>query len=224
MSGAEIFLMYEDGDGNVTLSTRESMGHSEPQYSARPGVELLSGSGVSGGRMVANVRCGDCSSLDLQGQNSWIAAWKSGSSMDSTSPRQQISVHDDKTVFQVNLAQASISSDENPFLAPSSIGDNGGSNGGGNGGNGAVSSGGSSSDDNTIILAHGVIMTIVFIALYPMGAILMPLLGKWFVHAASQLIAWLLMWAGFGLGYTFAVRDGSVSCSAMTLPFKSGLP
>lgn len=199
--------MYQDGDGSVTLSTRDGEGHGMPQYSEKSGVDLIEGSGVTDGRMVANVRCSDCGSLDLTGENSWIAAWKSGDSLDSTNPRAPIDIHDDKTVFSLDFSKASISSDSNPFQEP---GGGRSSSDSDSGDNGAVAEE-EGSDIDTLVLAHGVIMTIVFAALYPIGAMLMPLFGKWFIHSTSQIVAFLLMWAGFACGYVYAEQDKIVS-------------
>lgn len=196
--------MYQDGEGNVTLSTREGVGHVMPEYTERSGVELMEGSGVVDGRMIANVRCGDCAgSLDLAGTNNWISAWKSDDSLDSTDPAQQITVHDSMTGFEVDFTNATVSANANPFSnsttvepPPEDAGEE-------------SSSGGPNWD--MILLAHGVIMTLVFTALYPIGALLMPLLGKWLIHASFQTLAFLLMWAGFALGYLYAEHDGYVS-------------
>ena len=60
MAGATIFAMYQDGNGNVTISSRDGgPGHVEPQFDSAifAGVELLDGSGVVDGVMRANVRC-----------------------------------------------------------------------------------------------------------------------------------------------------------------------
>ncbi|KAF4983508.1 hypothetical protein FZEAL_1095 [Fusarium zealandicum] len=206
MTGSEMFLIYQDGQGNVTLSPRNGRGHVMPQHSQRSGVELLSGSGIQDGKMIANIRCSDCDSLDLQGSNSWIAAWKEGDSLDSTSLSESIQIHDEHTGFDVDFAQASMSSDTNPFTSTSSTDSGSGSGTDSNSDSGVVSeSGGGASD--TVLLAHGIIMSIVFIAGYPLGSMLMPLIGKWLFHAGWQLLVFLGMWAGFALGYVYA-RDG----------------
>ncbi|KAK7426351.1 hypothetical protein QQZ08_007106 [Neonectria magnoliae] len=214
MAGAEIFVIYQDGSGNVTLSPRSGKGHNMPQYSERSAVELLSGSGVSNNEMTANIRCGDCSSLDLSGSNSWIAAWKTGDSLDSTSFSESITEHDDNNVFNVNLASATFSTSGNPFVSGSSSnGDsnsdsNSDSNGSGSGSGNAVT-GSSSGASDTLATAHGIIMAIVFVIAYPLGAIAMPLIGSWLIHASWQILAFLLMWAGFGIGYVYARDSGS---------------
>lgn len=218
MSGARIFIMYQDGSGNVTLSTRDGVGHVEPQYAQRSDVLLLEGSGVANGTMRANIRCGQCDSLDLSGSNGWISAWKRGSSLDSTSPEASITQHDSTYAFRVDFSSATVSADSNPFLgvedgnAGSGTGSGSGDGAGPSGDSGAVESSRDNSD--TIALTHGIIMTIVFAGLYPLGSTLMVLLGKWYLHAAWQALAYLLMWAGFGLGYWYSHRDGDVSSSA----------
>ncbi|KAH7159707.1 hypothetical protein B0J13DRAFT_519157 [Dactylonectria estremocensis] len=197
MAGAEMFLVYQDGNGNVTLSTRTCTGHNMPQYTQRSQVELLDGSGVSNEHMVANFKCADCSGLDLSGSNSWIAGWKQGSALDSTDPSQSIQEHDGYASFQVDFALATFSSNGNPFTGSSS-----------GSGSGAISESSSSISEH-LVVAHGVIMAIVFVIAYPVGAILMPILGKWMIHAGWQVLAFLSMWVGFGIGYAISRNDGS---------------
>ncbi|KAG5952769.1 hypothetical protein E4U53_008098 [Claviceps sorghi] len=211
MRGASIFVVYQNGDNNVTLSTRSGQGHFMPDFTARSDVELLPGSGITDGNMVANVRCNRCSDIDISSSSPWIAAWKAGAPLDSASPSANIMEHDGHTQFAVNLAQASIASDSNPFL--SNLINTGTVGSGGNGPTPTGSSGlvvqqGSGQNKN-LQNAHGIIMAIVFIGGYPLGASLIPLIGNWLLHASWQLLAFLGMWAGFGLGYTVATRDGS---------------
>ncbi|PTB43100.1 uncharacterized protein TrAFT101_001657 [Trichoderma asperellum] len=225
MSDSNMFIMYQDGKGNVTLSTRPGANHVMPTYKARSDVELLAGSGVVDGNMVANVKCSKCTGLDFSGQTNWISAWKSGDSLDSTNPAANIDQHDNVALFQVNLAKASISSDSNPFdgsstgSSGSSSGNNsGGSSGSGNGdsdgdggsdgsSSGAISGVSNNSSNQTLATAHGVLMSVVFVILYPLGSSLMPLIGKWYIHASWQTIAFLGMWAGFGIGVFVARQE-----------------
>jgi hypothetical protein len=126
----------------------------------------------------------------------------------------QITFHDSMTVFQVDFADATISSNSNPFLGNEESSDDDNSTADGdddNDGDDAVVEDSSDDKPDTIILAHGVIMTLVFAVLYPLGSSLMLLLGKWYIHAAWQAVAYLLMWAGFGLGSWFAKHDDVVS-------------
>jgi hypothetical protein len=57
MSGSQIFVVYTSGDGNVTISPRLGVGEREPNFNSNAQVTLLEGSGVSNGKMVANVKC-----------------------------------------------------------------------------------------------------------------------------------------------------------------------
>ncbi|UNI14773.1 hypothetical protein JDV02_001370 [Purpureocillium takamizusanense] len=207
MNGATMFVMYADGNNNVTLSTRRGTGHVEPRYSRMANVELLGGSGIIDGSMVANVRCSDCANLKLSGVSSWVSAWKRGSPMNDKSTSASIQYHDSHNSFNVNLGRATVSADANPFTNSSS--NPGGSNGGNNGG-GIIAPGasGGGPSTNTLINAHGILMTIIFVVGYPIGAMLSPFVGSWVVHATWQTLVFFGMWAGFALGIIICSRIG----------------
>ncbi|KAG6001457.1 hypothetical protein E4U21_004313 [Claviceps maximensis] len=213
MAGSDMFVVYDNGNGNVTLSTRAGLRHAMPEYRAQKGAALLAGSGIVDGHMVANVRCGgDCARMSRRGPTNWISAWKSGSSLASTSEAARIGYHDGHDGFSVDLSRAVISSDENPFLNDSGMIDNGDANGPGNATAPGTPAGGGvvkkpdQSDSSRIIHAHGLIMSLVFVLGFPVGSVLMPWLGKWFVHASWQMMFFVLMWTGFALGYVFSSR------------------
>ncbi|KAK2026248.1 integral membrane protein [Colletotrichum zoysiae] len=213
MSNSNMFIMYTDGSGNVTVGPRTSRGHNMPTLSSSTNLQLLAGSGVKDGKMIANVLCTNCASWSSgtmalnSATSSWIAAWKSGSAINSASNSQSIQQHDDHSNFNLDLTKATVQTDSNPFEGTSSGGGSSGS------GSGSGSSGGLSN----VLLAHGIIMSIVFIFLYPVGAILMPLVGKWMVHGAWQSVAFLLMWVGFGTGYIYARDNGYLYAQTHTL-------
>ncbi|KAK2612407.1 hypothetical protein QQS21_001511 [Conoideocrella luteorostrata] len=208
MRGSSMFVVYQDGNNNVTLSTRGGQGHVMPQHASRTNVELLEGSGIVNGSMVANVRCSGCADIDFSSSSPWISAWKRGASLASSSPSRSISYHDGHAEFSVNLQQANINSDSNPFLSTSNNGNGGGDNGV------AVQQG--TNENRVLLTAHGVIMAIVFVVGYPIGSSLIPLIGKWFVHAGWQLAVFLGMWAAFGIGYTVASRYGTFFMNSHT--------
>lgn len=227
MSGSNIFLMYQDGGGNVTLSPRQAGGYTMPvldtsNNAAR--LTLLAGSGVSadGSTMTANVACANCQSwnggeMSLASTGApWISAWKQGSSLATTNRAAIIQVHDGHSQFRVDLTQATISSDSNPFTTTRS-GGSGASGGGGGSGSGSGSSNGffetTTMDRSAVLAAHGIIMALVMAIFYPVGSLLMPLLQKWWVHGAWQAMAYILMWAGFGLGVTAAKQQQMVGDS-----------
>ncbi|KAG7105316.1 hypothetical protein HYQ44_016628 [Verticillium longisporum] len=226
MSNSNMFLMYQDGSGNVTISPRRASGQVMPQVTTNGAqLELLAGSGVSNGVMTANVRCSNCASwsggsMPLGSSSSnWIAAWHRGSAISSTNLNAPISQHDSVTSFGLDLTRATVAEDTNPFAgstAPTTGGNNGNNGNTGNTGNsntggntgGVTAPASSGLAGPNVLLAHGVIMTIVFVAMYPIGSILMPMLGKWLIHAGWQITAFMLMWAGFGLGVVYGNDHG----------------
>ncbi|KAI1819583.1 iron reductase domain protein [Xylaria intraflava] len=233
MSGSNIFVLYTDGAGNVTVSARKGTGHTEPKHQTDTQLTLLAGSGVTdnGQTMLANVRCANCESWDggslslTSTSSPFIAAWKAGSPLNSKSADASISRHDSHDQFAFDLTRATITDDQNPFISSNSGSNNGGSNSGNNGGN----NGGSTTPSNsgtgnsgsssvtvpswireipTLASAHGILMSIVMVALYPLGSVLMPLFGNWALHAVWQSISFVAMWAGFAIGVVLAQRTG----------------
>lgn len=57
MTGALIFVMWADGNGNVTVSPRLGLGNFMPVPYPPASITLLAGSGISDGVMVANFKC-----------------------------------------------------------------------------------------------------------------------------------------------------------------------
>jgi hypothetical protein len=226
MAGSNMFIMYQDGQGNVTLSPRIGANHVMPTLdtsATAAQLTVLEGSGVSadGSTMTANVRCANCESwaggggrLSLKSsESSWIGGWRKGNSLATTSTSARLTQHDDTVVFEFDLTKAVLPADSNPFVAAAVTAPAGGDNSG----SGSNSTGQGSAGDGdgvtvvataatstSVLVAHGVIMAIVFVILYPLGALLMPVLGRWWAHAAFQAVAWLLMWAAFGLGIKYA--------------------
>ena len=229
MSDSNLFVMYQDGNGNITLSPRRGTQHTTPSLdtsSTAAQLVLLDGSGVSDGTMIANVRCSNCEtwsagSMSLGSTSSgWVGAWRSGSSLATTDQNARIIQHDDTVTFNIDLTQATVAKDSNPFTD----GEAGSGSGPGSGGTGSNSNSGGNNPNTdgvtvlkantisrSILAAHGVVMGLVFAALYPLGSLLMPLLGKWWLHAAWQTVAFILMWVGFGTGVRAANERSKVS-------------
>ncbi|KAI9763461.1 MAG: hypothetical protein M1840_000475 [Geoglossum simile] len=258
MSGSNIFVIYSSADGkNVTLSPRLGSGHVEPGYNGNAKVTLLEGSGISGGQMIANVKCSSCSSwnggeLDVSSSSSsWIWATKSGSAINSDNNKAEISRHDKMGGFSFDLTKATGGSSDNPFLdlstpdpsstgsaaSPSSSSGNGrngwgpfgwggpyggndnndpnsgnpgsSDNSGNNGNSGSSSSSDSAAIGTTprklqsIRTAHCIVMSLTFLVLLPIGAILMRVLSfpsLVYIHAIAQLFSLTLALSGFALG------------------------
>jgi hypothetical protein len=204
MSGSTMFVIYQDGTGKVTLSTRMGHGHEMPEHSRMRSVKLIEGSGVVNKTMVANIQCGDLGNMHFKGSNHWISAWKTGSSLHTTDIDADIEEHDGHNSFSVDFSEAVVSSNSNPFIHMSIATPSGAASGGGGG------------EVNTSTI-HGIIMSVVFLLGYPLGSLLMPIIGKWFIHATWQMIVFIGMWAGFVAGKLAADRNGDVSSQACPL-------
>jgi hypothetical protein len=218
MSGANMFLMYEDGQGNVTLSPRLGRGHIPPTLdtsATAARLTLLAGSGVSddGATMTANVACANChewngGEMSLSSTASgWIAAWKRGSPLATTDRAAGITYHDGHAQVSVDLTRAIVGSDSNPFVT--SPGSEGGSSnsGTGQGGSGSGSSGSGSGitevagrAPSAMLLAHGIMLAAVMAVLFPAGSLLMPVSRRWWLHGLWQFVSFAAMWVGVGLG------------------------
>lgn len=233
MGGSTMILIYADGSGNITLSGRSARGEVQPllDSTTQAGLTLLAGSAVAAdGSMVANIKC---TSFTLQGSSmsasEWIFASRQGSALNSKSTSATLQQHNGQhAAFTADLTQASIAQDANPFVAsaanpsssagtgtasgatPSSTGTSGGSTSGGS------TSGGSTSGGATIIVssaqkerenykkAHGIVMGITVVLLFPIGAMFMRLVGSPWVHGALQLFSLAALIVGFGLGVKLA--------------------
>ncbi|KAF9697839.1 hypothetical protein EKO04_004085 [Ascochyta lentis] len=206
MTNTDMFIMYTDGNGNVTLSPRHSKGQQQPQYDGSLDVELLSGSGVENGTMTANFRCGNCSrggSVDFSAQSGqWIHARRTGSSMDTTDVQAQIMQHNEYGSFTWAYSNAVGGSSTNPFVASDTIVS----------GSASESTGASSSrtmSDN-ILLTHGILASLAFVFFFPVGAIVIRL-GRFNnvlkVHIAIQVLSWLMFIAAFGLGLWYGINN-----------------
>ncbi|KAM3415569.1 hypothetical protein BST61_g9090 [Cercospora zeina] len=124
MSGSNIFVMYTSSSGqNVTVSPRLGTGHVEPQHDDNAQIELLEGSGVSDGMMVANVKCSNCNewqggSMDFTAQSAnWIYASRTGDALDSDDVSEDIQQHNQHSPFQWQLSEAQGGDNVNPFVA-----------------------------------------------------------------------------------------------------------
>ncbi|KAI1479922.1 putative iron reductase domain protein [Daldinia eschscholtzii] len=213
MKDSSMYIMYQDGNGNVTVSARTGTGHNMPRYNSIIQLELLAGSGLldDGQTMVANLRCGNCGtwpggtmSLDASG-TPWIAAWKTGDAVNSADPDAQIRYHEGHDSWEFDLTEATVTDDANPYVNAEQFDNN--NRGAGRG----------YADPRILITSHGVIMAVVMILLYPMGAALMPLTRKLLLHVSWQLLTFILMWAGFGLGLVSVQRIGFDFHSTHTL-------
>ncbi|KAF7935339.1 uncharacterized protein EAE97_008246 [Botrytis byssoidea] len=216
MSGSTIFVMYADGTGNVTLSPRKGTGQVEPKYDSSISVELLSGSGIVDGNMVANVLCTSCSSKlssTTSTSSNWIAAWNSGSALDTTDTSTSIKQHSGSNhkSFTFDLSQAQLESDTNPFTSTSAATTSSSGNSTDSSSSSSSSSSSGLSPVQSYDMAHGIIMGITVVLLFPLGALSMRVFGRPWLHAILQILSFSFLIVGLGLGIKLAgLKYGSI--------------
>ncbi|KAF2210902.1 hypothetical protein CERZMDRAFT_113053 [Cercospora zeae-maydis SCOH1-5] len=213
MSGSNIFVMYTSSNGeNVTVSPRLGTGHVEPQHDTNAQIEVLEGSGVSDGMMVANVKCSNCNewqggSMDFTAQSAnWIYASRTGDSLDSDDVTEDIQQHNRYSPFQWQLSEAQGGDNVNPFVAAAAA----------TTGLDSQTASATNSQQNAsptasdrLTTAHGSLASVAFVALFPTGALLIRLAsftGLVWLHAAIQAVAYLVFVAAFGLGVYIATQ------------------
>lgn len=206
MSNANVFIIYTNGNGNVTLSPRHSSGETMPIYDSSIDAELLSGSGVQDGVMTANVRCGNCQSWGSSGRMdftassaAWITAHLSGSPMDSTNVQAFFREHSAHGEFTWSFASAVGGASTNPFQDAAIT-------------TTAAETTKSASSINTaaVLWCHGIFASVAFVLLFPLGGILIRVgnfPGLLYIHAGIQLFSWILFAAAFGLGLYYGIID-----------------
>ncbi|KAK5045579.1 hypothetical protein LTR84_009197 [Exophiala bonariae] len=212
MSTANMFVMYSSSDGqNVTLSPRTTSGHVMPTYNEGANVSLLEGSGISNGRMTANVRCSNCNqwgsgTMSLQGGNSnWLYAHSQGSPINSDDTRAPISQHDGKGSFRWDLSRATGGTGGNPFINASSTTTTTGAEGQNSWQRLSTQT------QSRYVKAHGALASIAFVAILPVGAILVRLTsfhGLLWTHASLQIFGYIVFIAAAGLGI-FIAKGGA---------------
>ncbi|KAF2637298.1 CBD9-like protein [Massarina eburnea CBS 473.64] len=129
MSGSNIFVVYTAGNGNVTLSPRLGTGHTMPTFNSNAQATLLEGSGVTNGKMVANVRCASCNTWSggsasfSENKGNWIYGFRSaGGAKDTTSQSASIAEHSEEEPFEWSYASAKGGNSVNPLLNSSPSG------------------------------------------------------------------------------------------------------
>jgi hypothetical protein len=227
MSGANMFIIYASGDGNVTVSPRLGTGHVMPRFNDQGRITVLEGSGVKDdGSLQANVRCDSCltwsdgETMDVtDSSSSWIMAWSSGSALNTPDTSAQISIHDDHNNFNLDLTQGTGGSSANPFLAAAADPTTGGASPSSTDVSTPIassqpnsgSSSSSSSSDNTMMVrrSHGFIMSLIFLILFPLGALTLyfPYAQKVrHIHAPLQTISLILLIVGLATGVVLGQR------------------
>ena len=227
MAGTNMFVIYTSGSTNITLSPRLGRGEFRPEVNRGGEVTLLEGTGVSSdGVMTANIRCDSCITWDggsmspTNGNSNWIWSIRQGSALDSTDISEKIQKHDSHGAFTFDLLAGTSSDSSNPFVQPAIVTQSAGSSepsasGDSKAGPGRSSSrpygssSGGESNTNQIRMSHGTIMAVVFLFLFPIGALMIHLpLSRTvpYVHAPIQVVSTCLLIVGLSLGVVLGVR------------------
>jgi hypothetical protein len=240
MAGSKMFIIYSDGNGNVTVSPRTSQGQSMPSFDSSASVTVLAGSGISNNVMTANFAYKlPANTIDTTSNNvAWIGGWKTGSALDSTNKQISINQHDDYSGYSLDLSGAGVGTSSNPFVAGSSSGSGSSTNSGSSSSSSSSSSSGSGSgstsgsDDtgsigvtvgtssksiSTYEQAHGILISVPIVVLFPIGALTLRLGGGVWLHAFIQLFSLVAISAGFALGYKLAQMTDLVSFGVLDI-------
>jgi hypothetical protein len=206
MDNANMFIMHSSADGtNVTLSARNTSGHIMPTHNTAADVYLMEGSGISDGKMTANVRCTNCNSwstgsMSLQDSTSdWLYAYHQGSPINSDDTNAIISQHDRHGNFQWDLSRATGGSNPNPFTSAATTANSSSST------NEWQQM--STQSQNRYAQAHGALAGLAFVGILPIGAILVRLAsfsGLAWIHGGLQIFGYILFVAAAGIGIYMA--------------------
>ena len=160
--------------------------------------------------------------MDFTAQSApFIYGVKTGSPLDSDSPSENIEQHTSYGPFQWPISKAQGGNDANPFLSstggtPTQTGSNSASSaaaGASSSSSSSLMSGDSGASETTaemILLTHGVVACIAFVALFPTGGILIRVAsftGLLWVHAALQGVAFLFYIVAFAMGVYIATAN-----------------
>lgn len=211
MAGSNIFIVYTNGNGNVTLSPRRGEGEFEPEPDTTANVTLLEGSGVQGNKMVANIMCANCQrwnggSTDFSSNSGeWIHASRPGDSLDSTDLDEELEQHNDHGSFTWTYTSAQGGQDVNPFV--SRAGSNGVSSPPQAAGGDVSSNSGDVEEEPSyeMVTAHGTLASIAVLVIFPLGAIVIRTVSvsPW-IHAGIQILGYFFFATAASLGIYIA--------------------
>ncbi|KAG5301716.1 integral membrane protein [Histoplasma ohiense] len=194
MAGANIFVAYISSDKkNITISPRLGRGHMLPDYNPSAQVRLLEGSGISNGKIIAKVLCESCMSWDGGSMNPtdtkspWIWAVKRGNPLNSADVEASIPFHDNQGTFTFDLTvdanRGDGSSGSTPGISQRTI--------------------------DIKRVTHGIIMSVVFVILFPTFALTLFLIPysktATRIHAPLQILTLCAAVTGFGVGVSLGL-------------------
>ncbi|KAF3907023.1 hypothetical protein AA313_de0207411 [Arthrobotrys entomopaga] len=205
MAGALMFIIYPGtASANVTVSPRLSSGEIAPQYYPQTDVSILEGSGIVDGQITALFTCNNCKrwaggNLDITSTAaSFIWAQNPNQILESSNLQEDIQQHDDNTygVFTIDMTVAVVDDPNPPAPIPLN----------------PTASGSLYTVPNNLlvkkqnyIIAHAVIMSVTFVALFPLGGIIIRLLRHTirqavYLHITLQVLSFCLSIVGLATG------------------------
>nr|QGR04867.1 CDH-like cytochrome protein [Penicillium brasilianum] len=203
MAGANIFVVYASSATNVVVSPREGTGHVPPLHNAENHITVLPGTGIANGTITARFKWKDfldahwVASNATDSASSWIWAYKNGPPLLSEKVSAPIEYHDAFGRELVDLRHAQSTSNFN-------IED------------GVFTDSSSPEIQNLpyMATAHGYMMAVAFVLLFPTFALLVPLssfitIPVISVHAPLQGLALATAIAGAGLGLKMWIGENS---------------
>ncbi|KAK3613198.1 hypothetical protein LTR56_028021, partial [Elasticomyces elasticus] len=146
--------------------------------------------------------------MDFTGSSSnWIFASKTGARMDSDDISANINMHNSQGAFVWDLSQTKGGSDHNPFLNSAATGFASPVASIATTTTSIASS--ESAGSEAVVLAHGILACIAFVAIFPLGGILIRIIDSKNtvrIHAGLQLLGYAFFIAVFVLGIAMAVK------------------
>lgn len=238
MSGANMLLVYAASSSNVTVSPRLGTGEVMPRFNSDGQITVLDGSGVApDGSFVANIRCDSCLSWNggsvspTSTSSDWIYAYRNGDAINSADQSATLTQHDTHNGFTLDLTQGTGGNSANPFISAAQTGTaspTASSTGGVStpvaSSNPSSNSGSSTSSDpnESLRRSHGILMSVLFVGLFPIFALTMylPFTHKVrYVHAPLQLIGSILLIVGMALGIRLGQRINDLDGYHMIIGF-----
>ncbi|KAH8882021.1 CBD9-like protein, partial [Thozetella sp. PMI_491] len=193
MKGSLMLMMYASSSGtNVTLSPRLCSGHSEPIYSSEILIESLAGTGkLDNTTYLFNGRCSNCRSWASGSVNvtstaqDFVYGIGPYGDLQSDDPNAPLNYHEAYGGFTLDMTGATGVGGV-PVIGTESAG------------TALVLSKTGKSDSEA--MAHGIIMIICFVGVFPLGIVLLRLGNSVRWHLINQAIALVLTLVGTSLG------------------------
>ncbi|KAI9823260.1 MAG: hypothetical protein M1826_000203 [Phylliscum demangeonii] len=192
MAGALMFIAYPGADGRkAVLSPRIATDEIEPVYTSDVQVDVLDGSGVSGGILTVMGHCHHCRTwkggkLDFQSTTQpWIYAIGHDDGLHSDSVTARLRQHVKFGDFSLDMRQATgepgVPNAANVTAA-------------------AAARDGNQGADSATRTMHALFMLFVFVIMFPVGALFLRLFGMVRAHMLTQLGGVLIVIVGSALG------------------------